>query len=142
MQIERLIVYPFICPIYRPHNHHCIHVDQKASEEITSAIKGLAKCYHHRFSTNNIFFIQRPISVVWGHVSVLEADLLCLHELLRNGRRWDYYINSAGTESPLVTYSQLEAKLSRAPLGMSFLEAEPMPTIYQHRLANYWHFER
>ena len=41
----------------------------------------------------------------WGHISVLDADLICLRHLLAVGQ-WDYFVNTAGTEMPMASYSK------------------------------------
>ena len=36
--------------------------------------------------------------VYWGHYSILEAELLCLQDLLHNNKSWQYAIDLAGSE--------------------------------------------
>ncbi len=40
------------------------------------AASGLARCYNSRFGEGRVFVIRNPISVYWGHISVLDADLV------------------------------------------------------------------
>ena len=37
-------------------------------------------------------------AVYWGHSSVLEAELLCLQDLLHNNKSWQYAIDLTGSE--------------------------------------------
>ena len=50
-------------------------------------------------STNNT-------EVYWGHSSVLEADLLCLQDLLHNNKSWQYAIALAGSEVEVLLCNQ------------------------------------
>ena len=34
----------------------------------------------------------------WGHSSILEAELLCLQDLLHNNKPWEYAIDLTGSE--------------------------------------------
>ena len=43
----------------------------------------------------------------WGSHSVLMAELSCIHELVKSGEKWKYYINLTGEEFPLVTNLEL-----------------------------------
>ena len=64
---------------------HCVHVDRKASPEVHDAVRFLATCYNDFFGVeDSIVVISDPISVIWGHVSILTADLVtsstfCMH---------------------------------------------------------------
>ena len=52
---------------------HCIHVDPKASESTKKAIEAVIECYKHNNPEANIFTAPDPVSVHWGHFSVLEV---------------------------------------------------------------------
>ena len=67
---------------FRPGNLHCIHVDYKAPPSVHSAVRSLVDCYNARFANSDLFIVKRPLSVYWGHITVLDADLMCLEELL------------------------------------------------------------
>jgi hypothetical protein len=60
----------------RPWNIHCIHVDQKAPRRVHDSVEALTSCYNKKFGAGRIFVIRNPISVFWGHISVLDADLV------------------------------------------------------------------
>lgn len=94
-QIERLLR-----AIYRPQNQYCIHVDMKADAELKYNLANLTSCF------NNVFISSRTISVQWGKFSVLEADLICMEDLLKRPR-WKYFINLTGQEFPLKTNGEI-----------------------------------
>lgn len=130
------------CVIFRPYNLHCIHVDQKASKKFRRIIEDLAYCYNWRFQRNNIFIIKRPFAIEWGHISVLQADLACLEELIRQGQNWDYFANFAGTELPLVTYKELLGKIQDAPSNTDFLDSHFVAKKYLHRIQFFFEMRR
>lgn len=80
--------------IYRPQNYYCVHVDRSSSDEIYATVRSIVKCFH------NVFFPRDAIDVVHSTFSVLEADLLCMRELLAY-KNWKYFINLTGQEYPL-----------------------------------------
>ena len=84
--------------IYRPQNVYCIHVDSKADNATTYAVLDrLSQCFP------NVFLASKRINVQWGYYSVLEADLVCLEDLVTKHRKWKYFINLTGQEFPLKT---------------------------------------
>ncbi len=120
----------FLALAFRPGDSHCIHVDIKASEGVKEAIKNIVKCYKEAYPESNIFVATNPVSVYWGHISTLEviqkfsdefastqhflfqADLTCLRALLLRDDRWQFYINPAGTELPLLPIETMDQVMS------------------------------
>jgi beta-1,3-galactosyl-O-glycosyl-glycoprotein beta-1,6-N-acetylglucosaminyltransferase/N-acetyllactosaminide beta-1,6-N-acetylglucosaminyltransferase len=92
IQVERLLR-----DIYRPQNLYCIHVDRKSNDFIHAAIHNIARCFP------NVFVAQRCIKVDWGLWGVLEAEIICMKELLARSKSWRYFINLTGQEFPLRT---------------------------------------
>ncbi|XP_041363811.1 LOW QUALITY PROTEIN: beta-1,3-galactosyl-O-glycosyl-glycoprotein beta-1,6-N-acetylglucosaminyltransferase-like [Gigantopelta aegis] len=90
-QFERLLR-----AIYRPQNYYCIHVDKKASTNISAAVQGIANCF------SNVFLTSRSVDVRWGTFTVLEPELICMQELWKY-RKWKYFMNLAAQEFPLKT---------------------------------------
>lgn len=91
-QAERLLL-----AIYRPSNFYCIHVDRKSPKEVYEGMEAVAKCF------DNVFMASRRVDVHLGTYSVLEADLVCMEDLLKRSNRWRYYINLTGKDFPLKT---------------------------------------
>ncbi|XP_046334440.1 beta-1,3-galactosyl-O-glycosyl-glycoprotein beta-1,6-N-acetylglucosaminyltransferase 3-like isoform X1 [Haliotis rufescens] len=92
-QMERLLR-----AIYRPHNVYCVHVDLKSP--ISREVATLLQCF------DNVHPASRRVNVVWGEYSVLEADLICMEDLLAHAN-WKYFINLTGQEYPLKTNYQI-----------------------------------
>ena len=82
--------------IYRPQNFYCVHVDSKADPAFYQAMRSLADCF------SNVFVASRRATVHWGYYGVLEAEIICLRELLKHSK-WKYFINLTGEEFPLKT---------------------------------------
>ena len=71
LQHIRLLKY-----LYRPHNIYCIHIDKKSPKWWTDGLKQFTKCF------NNIFISTKQVRVVYGSVSILDAHLSCLKDLV------------------------------------------------------------
>ncbi len=107
----------FLRTIYRPHNIYCIHVDQKSSSDVRSAIESIADCF------DNVFIATRIENVYWGSNTLLKAQLNCMSDLLNLTRiinvdkhpnlagkkpiRWRYLLNVASTFLPIRTNLEL-----------------------------------
>ncbi|XP_064594616.1 beta-1,3-galactosyl-O-glycosyl-glycoprotein beta-1,6-N-acetylglucosaminyltransferase-like [Liolophura sinensis] len=94
-QVERLLR-----AIYRPQNVYCIHVDRKSPLALRRGVEAITNCF------DNVIVIKNPLSVDWGQMSVLEADLLCMRALSAY-KKWKYFINLTGQEFPLRTNREL-----------------------------------
>jgi len=87
--------------IYRPHNIYCIHVDAKSPAEFYRRLEAIANCL------DNVFMAKPQISVYWGEISLLQADILCAQQLLEKHKQWKYFINLVGRDFPLRTNYEL-----------------------------------
>lgn len=87
--------------IYRRHNLYCIHVDEKSPRAMHLAVKAISGCL------DNVFVAKRAVDIHWGEFSLLEAELVCLHQLFQEHKKWKYYINLMGREFPLKTNREL-----------------------------------
>lgn len=99
-QVERLLR-----SIYRPQNSYCIHVDSKAKNTVHYAMRALANCF------DNVFIASRSLPVIWGTLSVIEAEVVCMGDLWKKSllatKKWKYFINLTGQEFPLKTNWEL-----------------------------------
>ena len=64
----------FLAVTFRPGDSHCVHIDPKADEATTKAIKAVIGCYNDKFPNATVFAVPHPVSVFWGHISVLEVS--------------------------------------------------------------------
>ena len=110
-QVERLLRM-----IYRPQNVYCIHVDRKADIADIETMVKIASCLKE-----NVFLSSKSIDVRWGAPSLLDAELLCMEELLNRSSVWKYLINLTGQELPLKTNYEL-VKILRAYDGANDIE--------------------
>ncbi|RDD42225.1 Beta-1,3-galactosyl-O-glycosyl-glycoprotein beta-1,6-N-acetylglucosaminyltransferase 3 [Trichoplax sp. H2] len=86
--------------IYAPQNIYCIHADSKSSLAFHNVLRNFAKCF------DNVF-LTKSISVVYASYSRLEADLLCMNDLLHSKKPWKYVINLCGQDFPLKTNREI-----------------------------------
>lgn len=94
-QVERLLR-----SIYRPQNIYCVHLDNKSEPEFRETLTEITNCFQ------NVFVSKESLDVRWGTMSVLEADLICMHELWKY-KSWKYFINLTGQEFPLKTNAEI-----------------------------------
>ena len=133
----------FLALYFRPNNFHCVHIDRKASRQQRKAVNGLIRCYSLIVKRGAIFAIpeNESSSVEWGGKTMLEADMKCLEKLVRykNNRTisWLYSSSVAGSELPIVTYSNFHNTLT-LQLGQnhSSVESFPIPRANLFRLTH------
>ena len=106
--------------IYMPHNVYCIHIDKKSPDVFRKAILAMIRCLP------NVFVSKKRTDVVWGHFSIVEAQLNCMEELLQSTRKWKYYINLVGQDFPLYDNSQIVVALQKLN-NTNSIESFPMP---------------
>ena len=114
-----------LATIFRPHNSYCVHVDHKSSVLFRSTVANLLECYRRKYPGSYIYPATMSYDVYWGHFSIVEADFLCMRDLLTNGRNWSYALNMAGSEVMLATNLELVNILSQEE-GQRFSESAPM----------------
>ena len=97
--------------LYRPQNAYCIHYDAKTTSLIKEYAKAIAGCL------DNVIIPSKLERVVWGHYSLLAAQINCMTDLLKfrshsgASRKWKYLLNLCGKELPLVTSKEMVLKL-------------------------------
>ena len=102
--------------IYRPHNVYCIHVDAKSPVEMHEGLEAIASCF------DNVFIAKPPISIGWGKISVVHAEILCIRQLLDVHKHFKYFINLVGRDFPLRTNYEL-VKILQAYDGANDVDA-------------------
>ncbi|CAH3167759.1 unnamed protein product [Porites lobata] len=106
--------------IYMPHNVYCIHIDQKSSETFRRAVIKMTKCLP------NVFITTKTVNVIYYHISLLEAQLNCMHDLLQSKTQWKYLINLVGQDYPLYENKEI-VKALKGFLGYNIIESGELP---------------
>ena len=75
------------------------------------------------------------------HFSIVEAELICLKDLLENDHPWSYAVDLAGSEVMLYTNAELVANLSSTEKPEIYLESIPMPKNNLHRIKHKYYFK-
>jgi len=96
-QVERLLRL-----IYRPNNFYCIHVDRNAPPEMHLAVRSVAACL-----SKNVIVAHPSFRVTWGTMSIVDAELQCIEQLLALNKDWKYFLNLVGRDFPLKTNLEL-----------------------------------
>ena len=93
-------------------------MDEKSPAELQEAVEAIANCL------DNVFIAKPPISINWGNISVVHAELLCMRQLLDVHEHWKYFINLVGRDFPLRTNYEL-VKILQAYDGANDVDATP-----------------
>ena len=48
----------------------------------------------------------------WSDFSLLNADIVCMRELLKLNSKWKYFLNQAGSVMPAMNIKEISGKLS------------------------------
>ena len=115
-----------LATIFRPQNSYCVHVDHKSSPLFRSTVANMMECYRTKFPGSYIYPATMSYDVYWGHFSIVEAELICMSDLLTNGRNWSYALDMAGSEVMLATNLELVNILSEQE-GVRYCNSFPMP---------------
>ncbi|XP_019861306.1 PREDICTED: beta-1,3-galactosyl-O-glycosyl-glycoprotein beta-1,6-N-acetylglucosaminyltransferase 3-like, partial [Amphimedon queenslandica] len=83
--------------IYRPHNIYCIHIDKGSPQWWINGIKCFTSCLP------NVFVAKKLVKIYYGSVSILDAHLSCLSELLIVTTPWKYVLTLHSPELPLIS---------------------------------------
>lgn len=88
--------------------------------------------------SERVFFASSTVDVQWAKFSSVEAELICMRDLLERSStvHWRYYMNVNGHEWPLKTNSEIVRMLTRFD-GANLVEGYAMPP--QHAS---WRFGR
>lgn len=128
-QTERLLR-----SVYRPQNTYCIHVDQKASDTMRSAMSSIAKCFP------NVFLASDPVKVIYAGYSRLLADIHCMQDVLKRKEKWKYYINLASQAFPLKSNREI-VKILKVYNGSNDIEGIVGPRLDGIRRRFEFHFD-
>uniref|UniRef100_UPI00358F3E82 beta-1,3-galactosyl-O-glycosyl-glycoprotein beta-1,6-N-acetylglucosaminyltransferase 3-like n=1 Tax=Myxine glutinosa TaxID=7769 RepID=UPI00358F3E82 len=112
--------------IYAPQNVYCIHVDLKAPKEFQQAMAHLADCFP------NVFLARHPVQVTYASYSRLEADFMCMEDLLESPVPWKYLFNLCGQDFPLKTNLEM-VQVLRGLQSRSNIESVTPPAQKFHR---------
>ena len=113
--------------IYMPNNVYCIHIDKKASAVFRTAIMAIIRCL------SNVFIAENSVDVVWGHITLVEAQFSCMEELLKSPVKWKYYISLVGQDFPLYDNKQIVRALQGLNNTNNIISS-PMPEHFSYRV--------
>ena len=97
--------------IYRQHNQYCLIPDIKSPPNFIGTFRNIAACL------SNVHIASKLIPVRWGDHSLMDAQMICLKDLLElrerqsNQSKWKYVVNLCGKELPLATNHEIVSQL-------------------------------
>lgn len=86
--------------VYNSQNVYCIHIDKHAHRSLHDLAADIASCH------GNVY-VASSREILWGHISILEAELSCVRLLWNSTTKWKYWINLTGRDFPLRTNQEL-----------------------------------
>ena len=60
-----------------------------------------------------LFEPEQTHPIYWSDYSLLEADFVCMKELTKRSRKWNYFVNQAGTVMPQMDIRNIAEKISK-----------------------------
>ena len=96
-------------------------------------MSNMMQCYRKRFSGSYIRSPARSVPVYWGHYSIVEAELICLTDLMESGRNWSYAVDMAGSELMMSTNRELVEDIS-GNMGLIYTDSKPIPDYLKFRI--------
>ena len=76
-----------LASIFRPHNSYCIHIDQKADRRFRESMENIMECYGIKYPGSFMKAASKSEDVMWGHYSIVQAEINCLSDLIAS-KRW------------------------------------------------------
>ena len=74
----------------------------------------------------NVFITTKTVNVIYYHISLLEAQLNCMDDLLQSKTQWKYLINLVGQDYPLYENKEI-VKALKGFLGYNIIESGELP---------------
>ena len=68
--------------IFRPYNAYCIYIGSNTGDVYKQNVEQLVNCYKYLYPESTVFMAQNVDEVRWGNWSLIEADLICMNQLL------------------------------------------------------------
>ena len=87
--------------LYRPQNVYCIHIDSNSPQWFINELSSITKCLP------NVIIAKNLIRIHYGSVTILDAHLSCLKDLLNTNVQWKYAITLHSPELPMVTMKEI-----------------------------------
>ena len=97
------------------------------------AMSNMMECYRKRFPGSYINSSSQSVPVYWGHFSIVQAELLCLTDLMNSHRNWSYAIDMAGSEVMISTNRELIIDISDN-MDRIYTWSYPLPEKLQFRI--------
>ena len=116
-------------------------MDPKADKLFQRTVQQILNCYQQKYPDAHVFRSSKTVPVYWGHFSIVEAEMICLSDLLDLDIDWKYAVNMAGSELMLFTNKELVRNLSASVTPEIYVESFPMPEGNMYRVRNKFSFD-
>lgn len=116
--------------IYSESDLFVIHIDQKSPGEIHTGFRSITVGHA------NTYFIP-SLPIVWGGVGLIQAELAAVKYALEIDPEWQYLVNLSAQDYPVVSLSELRAKLSKS-WPRNFVECKALSTVHWRIRKRLW----
>ena len=100
-----------------------LHIQFKYTKELCPIIYTASTSIR---SHPNVFITTKTVNVIYYHISLLEAQLNCMDDLLQSKTQWKYLINLVGQDYPLYENKEI-VKALKGFLGYNIIESGELP---------------
>ncbi|XP_062148432.1 beta-glucuronosyltransferase GlcAT14B-like [Alnus glutinosa] len=108
--------------LYHPRNQYVVHLDLKASPEERLELAAFVRNEPLFKALGNVRMVVRANLVTYRGPTMVSNTLQAAAILLRDGGKWDWFINLSASDYPLVTQDDLLHTLSAIPRNLNFIE--------------------
>ncbi len=113
--------------VYSQTNHYVVHIDKRSSPEVHQNISRFLSAF------SNTSILQSE-EMLWGGYSLVNAELRGIAELLKVGKRWDFFINLSGQDFPLKSQAAIHDYLRRHK-GKDFIKVQDQRRVRPETLS-------
>ncbi|GMH30708.1 hypothetical protein Nepgr_032551 [Nepenthes gracilis] len=108
--------------LYHPLNQYAVHLDLEASLQERMELVDFVQNEPVFAKVGNVRVVVRSNLVTYRGPTMVSNTLHAAAILLKEGRKWDWFINLSASDYPLVTQDDLLHTLSTIPRNLNFIE--------------------
>ena len=112
------------------HSDVFIHVDKKSD---ISPFRSVVR-------TNNVRFLEKRVSVSWAGISMIDAQMALIEEVLQSQETYSHLMFLSGADYPIVPIRQIHQKLTENSNKqfIRFIDMRQSPDVYMKQISQKW----
>ncbi|XP_051130720.1 beta-glucuronosyltransferase GlcAT14C [Andrographis paniculata] len=108
--------------LYHPRNYYLVHLDLEASESERIELAKYAKSEAVMRAFRNVMVVGKGNIVISKGPTVMASTLHAVAILLKQARRWDWFVNLGASDYPLMPQDDILHVFSYLPRDLNFIE--------------------